>query len=461
MEKQRETPTLLSIPLELRQDVYLRLFNKWVPHQRDKYANILYVCHQTHDEGLEILLRDSKHFHTLPALLTWIQRGNPRYLRFVKSISLHAYEESMKELRNGIWNTVSMEEEEAKKTQETLDEAVKKDATAWEETYVDTLLKAGIPWPNSLESVGKPLSKIAKLRRMIKEMLSPPQEAAPSADVRQNPRISIPTLVTALQSLSGLQSIWVNTGGKSGASATSPEAYLPDQQFLLSLLVSCSRETLRELSFPAAGLTPLTFLRSMPQLRLLRFSGYSLSSPEETLEVLRSCPKLREMSIYRYPEFYDKEHNTVTSDLERHVSFTPSVLAGMHPLTVFQISHMSSQVSSHTLTLDMLDAVVGTHADSLRQIRIGADGTISDELARKILETVRDLQKVEIVEIRFKVRFEMSGLGKKELAEFVPVSALKGQMAVYRERHSKDVTVKIEDVRKEREAQFFEEERQT
>lgn len=80
-------------------------------------------------------------------------------------------------------------------------------------------------------------------------------------------------------------------------------------------------------------------------------------------------PRLDSIIIYRYPEFYGKDHAIVTSRLPEHLCFTAEVLESVQPLKRFQISHMTPRVCSENVKIPVLKAS-RAHRTSLRKLYI-------------------------------------------------------------------------------------------
>jgi hypothetical protein len=88
-----------------------------------------------------------------------------------------------------------------------------------------------------------------------------------------------------------------------------------------------------------SNLQSLTYLRHFHNLKLLNFCGYSESSPDETLSILRLLP----LQSLRIENFGDDLARVNSANL----SFTADVLARIKPLEIFSISHYDSSRSRH------------------------------------------------------------------------------------------------------------------
>jgi hypothetical protein len=118
--------------------------------------------------------------------------------------------------------------------------------------------------------------------------------------------------------------------------------------------------------------TSLHFLSDFRDLRTLDFSGFSVTEPEEILQILTRLQYLEELRIVgptqglRRRQRYGYQHRFVVQ------SFTDSVLHGMRPLKSLTICEVS--VPTHDaptfLTEEVLSALYLTHRDSLRELSI-------------------------------------------------------------------------------------------
>ena len=147
--------------------------------------------------------------------------------------------------------------------------------------------------------------------------------------------------------------------------------------------------------------TSLRFLSGLRNLRVLDFSGFSVTQPTEMLDVMSRLTHLEELKIIgplhglRRRQRYGYQHRLVVQ------SFTDSVLQGMKPLKKLTICEVA--VSTHHeptfLTEEMLKALYLTHRDSLRELTIysktSPDPSV-ESLLRAFLMSTRTLTKLSL-----------------------------------------------------------------
>lgn len=404
----------LAIPLELRLDIYQRVLNRWQPHNLNTLYSIFSVCKQTHAEAIEVSLKETRYFSGLFQLSHWVQQANPVYLEFVKSIDLRCDYRSLSALRD------LSQKEQSKGSLQLRSES------EWYERHVKLLdaageaqqLRSSSPLPSTQPRPKScnfwPPWKSFWLRERINDKPAAPGTTDQSVSIAQASQI--------FKLFSGLDRIWLilNTG-RSHHESGHRQNLAPEEQLLLDMIVT-NCQTLREFTF-FTSLIPLSFAGKLSNLRLLRFDGYSLSSPEETTSILSSLKHLNSISLYRYPEIYDADYGIATSMYSSHVSFRPECLAAIQPLVFFEISHMTSRIQSHFLTPAMVAALEKYHSGSLRKLGILDDGKIEGEFVYAILRLVR--ASLHLVDLRL-VLHTKSPLTGLDLHDYLPQNLKEG-----------------------------------
>ena len=139
---------------------------------------------------------------------------------------------------------------------------------------------------------------------------------------------------------------------------------------------------LKELDLTTNIIT-LQCLDGFRSLTSLSWSGYSWSSPQETLSVLDSLPSLD--TVHLRSSESGRGVGRRGPPRERQCSFTPDVLRGLRPLKAFGISHSKPNLPSDFLTSAMLQAL-STHRESLDNLTIicyaPVDGPTFEEIQR-------------------------------------------------------------------------------
>lgn len=408
-----QTSSFLKIPVEIRADIYLRIFNRWQPHNSGKLYGILYVCRQTHEEAIQVLLRDDRYFQSLPDFRQWVQRANPAFLGYVKSVSvdIECDNRSLATFRN-LNNMKNWSHDPAS--------GLERDESNTERLGNSSELSK----PRSyLATVPKAMRKLYTVIRRIPALTGATTAITRAGLELVDESVTIFTVHRAFKSLSGLDKLWLLIYSR--RAKTEPE-YLPcwlaDQQLLLEIISIACTTILREFTFFSA-LTPLSFVRNLENLRLLRFSGYTLSSPTDTTAILSTLKHLNSICLYRYPEHSDSDFGVDTSTYSKHVSFVPECLAAIRPLIFFEIRHSTSQIPSHFLNPAMLDALQSHHSTTLRKLWIHHDGLIPADTTASILRLIS--ASANLVNLRLVLHTdELPVVDKAELLNSLP-EALK------------------------------------
>lgn len=124
--------------------------------------------------------------------------------------------------------------------------------------------------------------------------------------------------------------------------------------------------------------TSLRFVSHLRLLRTLEFSGFSVTQPEEMVDILSRLPSLDELRIIGPPrglcrrQRYGYQHRFVVQ------SFTDSVLHGMRPLKKLSICEFCVPTYDDPtfLTNEVLKALYLTHRDSIRQLTVHSETSL-------------------------------------------------------------------------------------
>jgi hypothetical protein len=187
----------------------------------------------------------------------------------------------------------------------------------------------------------------------------------------------------ALTAIPELKKLWISLNDQSGAPVP---RYDIEQQLVLDMTAAACSKIQEFTGF--SNLLPLSYLRNFHDIRLLRFSGYSKSTPQETSDILRSLKHLDTIIIYRYPEYYDRDQAIITSELPRYLSFTPDVLERVQVLKRFEISHMTPRVPSQHVNIPILRAL-RAHKKSLRDLSIHSSYPVGEEYLEELLSFIQ------------------------------------------------------------------------
>jgi hypothetical protein len=147
--------------------------------------------------------------------------------------------------------------------------------------------------------------------------------------------------------------------------------------------------------------TSLRFLYGLRNLKILGFSGFSVTQPEELLDILTHLHYLEEMRVIGPPQGlrrrqrYGYQHRFVVQ------SFTDSVLNGMKPLkklTMCEVAVLAHDEPSF-LTEKILEAIYLTHRHSLRELTIYSETSLEpsiESLLRAFLMSTTTLAKLSM-----------------------------------------------------------------
>jgi hypothetical protein len=124
--------------------------------------------------------------------------------------------------------------------------------------------------------------------------------------------------------------------------------------------------------------TSLRFLCRLRDLNMFDFSGFSVTQPEEMLDILTHLHHLDELRIIGPPQGlrrrqrYGYQHRFVVQ------SFTDSVLHGMKPLRKLTICEVAVPTNDEPtfLTEKVLEALYLTHRDSIRELMIYSETSL-------------------------------------------------------------------------------------
>lgn len=118
------------------------------------------------------------------------------------------------------------------------------------------------------------------------------------------------------------------------------------------------------------------------------WSGYSLSTPQETLFTLNTLPSLHTLRLERWPETYEPQY--MSMDPQENLSFTSEVLQNLRPLKHFAIDHADIEFESDILTAAMLRAC-SSHRGSLAGLELLSDQFVESAVMEEILNVLSPL----------------------------------------------------------------------
>lgn len=339
-------PTFLSIPPELRQQIYSLCFDELSSREWRNRPAIASVCHQTRSEAFPMVLRE-RQFFTLGRFWTWTMKGKAELLQEITDVVLRkctvpALQDAAKESSSSLIHSghiivfsqnIDSSEPNFRRTSFTLDEG-DQCTFDWQ-----------IPPSSSITSTNDMFA-------ITRQIFS-----------------SIPNLRHALFHLDS-------------SDHRSFPGQIEFQAVFLRIVATCCPK-LSVLNV-ISDLMNLSDLQGFQNIHSLEWSGMSLSTPQETLAVLNSLPYLHTMKLTHWP--YDLHHisRVLIKEAHPHVSFTSYVLQNLEPLRHFQIKHLTAACQSMFLTAPMLGALAA-HRETLTHLDLRIDDYVEVAVMDQIL----------------------------------------------------------------------------
>jgi hypothetical protein len=218
----------------------------------------------------------------------------------------------------------------------------------------------------------------------------------------------------SFRAIGNIRKIWIIFRSSNAGADRNSDLLEKEQQLVLNMIPAACPKVQEFSFFSISNLLTLSFLAHFQDLRLLRFSGYSKSSPEETLSILKSLSNLETIMIYRYPETHPGG-NAVDPSVHSHLSFAPKVLENMQPLKSILFSHMTFRIPSDHIAVPMIHAL-RPHAESLRSLRIYTDSAVDEDVLLALLDFVAGTKLKHLcLSMRIPGRFE-----KLDVQKYLP-----------------------------------------
>lgn len=195
--------------------------------------------------------------------------------------------------------------------------------------------------------------------------------------------------------------------------------FAAEHRRFLALLTAACRE-IRDFAF-SIHTVHLIFVVQFQHLRTLQFSGYSRSSPEETLKVLRSLRNLEALVLSTVPN--PNRDKVVPPKQTIYFSIDESVIEGMWPLKSLTIKRGITNEPSPALSVSMIKAWK-RHQDSLRHLYIWTNHSLQ---AEQIMELLELTSKSHITDLTLWIPGKSEVL---DISEQIPSTVRRGQRAV-------------------------------
>ena len=371
----------LAIPLEVRLTVYGIVIDKYPPPS----LAILNVCKQIREEAFPVLLRDTKYFKRFEGFRKWIFEANPKLLEKIVDIDIRCKGDWLSAIADDLVRLEGADE-------------LRKITSRWWEAEHARHMRGSEPVEASKDALSLP--------QRIVQVISSLTHGEPSA---------IKTTWDGLSALPNVQKLWISLGR--GRGGNERRDFKIEQQLLLDV-VPAAMPNMRSFTF-FPSLISLRFLGGFTELRELRFTGYSTSTPEDTLIILRSLKRLHTLIVYRYPEFYDGDSSIVTAELPKYLSLTPDVISGLNPLRELVVYHMTSKIPSAHVTTSVVESLRLAHRESLQSLRLHSDHVIDEEVLRELLRLMSQTVHLRRLSLRLILNGHLENL---DIRPFLPAT---------------------------------------
>lgn len=353
---------LLSLPVELRLQIYEILFDKSQGYHSKSYLYPLLVCRQIRIEALPLAFQELSSFRSAQLFADWatFKRPNLGLIRFVKAIHIDAPDSTLQDLSCSF--TANMWEPNGDPKLERI----------WTE-YLSLRRTSSPRPPHRRESVV--LGAWSRLKT-----LKLPSTKSKKRRVGEDP---FTLLLQAFGAISHLRRLRLGVGAMPFDYV--PFGHLNAEQELLANIVSIRCGQLEEFVMGNA-LLRLDFLTRFQQLQHFAFAGYSKTSPDTLLSILKGLPQLNSIRI-----FFTASTESMWLGQDGVMSFTPEVLAGLNPLKKFGICTINSERSRDSfLAAPMLCALRTAHAASLKRLDLESNFAVNEEVSEEIKTVVAE-----------------------------------------------------------------------
>jgi hypothetical protein len=146
---------------------------------------------------------------------------------------------------------------------------------------------------------------------------------------------------------------------------------------------------------------PLTFIKTLPGLRKISFTGYSRNSPMETASIFSRLRHLEELEIIlpTTPKVFGGLE--LETALPKTLSLTREVIRDLRGLKSFTLRERNNQynLSPVFCTAHFIQALDSTHRPSLQHLKIDLDFTpdITTQRAIRALCSSSHLRRIDII----------------------------------------------------------------
>lgn len=409
---QASLPPFLRLPLELRIPIYEIVFDTRLAHHPDTLLSILSVCKQIREESFPVLMRQNRGFQEFPAFIAWVEKGDPRRLQHVKDMLLNMLDYPWEQFPRCLKRAASRK---VTTNDEPLDQRLTGDW--WESRYAEMVQservrtaignakksKTSVFSKTSWNKDDPVLAQKSGLMASLSGSFRVASEYLNNARTKKEEDSFIARLFNALRGIHSTRRLWMVLRREAHPY---PPMEIPDVERELVLeMLPVAMPLLEDLSV-FSGITSLSYLRGLQNLKHLKFSGYSYATPEETLSILNSLPKFESLTLHRWMEADDANEGMYTEKLYQYQSITPTVIQNLKPLKSFSVTHFGQNNQSVYINSPMLNAALASkqHRQSLREVRISSNLVIDKDICDEFLRLLQGLDRLEVLYAQLDVR---------------------------------------------------------
>ncbi|KAF2093600.1 hypothetical protein NA57DRAFT_61308 [Rhizodiscina lignyota] len=383
MRDQSCTLSLLEIPAELRLQIYEAVLwrpeEEWevrraergrkkylfkatgyitIPPSRKVDKSLLHVCRQTRAEYLPLLLARQRRFGNLQDLCILVENA-PICIHFVRDVRFGVGSKSLQWLMRSRDHLIPRLNLAFSSNVSVQDHS---NISRWQDRYEQLLEK---DYQLLIRKKPTPYSRI------ITSFLDLPFELikGPVLGIRAHPIESRweGAIATLWNSFTKLENVSSFTLGMGGSHPKGADIWRAEQRLLIEMLTAAV-PGLRKLSIYSTPM-PLTYLEGFAKLEHLTFTGFSESTPSETLQILNALPCLTSIELRWDQAAYDRSQKPRW--IGDKFSFTPDVLKGLKPLTSFGISCYEEYIGARYIGSNAaMFHALSAHLQTLRSLKL-------------------------------------------------------------------------------------------
>jgi hypothetical protein len=295
----REKPrSFLDLPAEIRMHIYQMLLENTRPYYKS-YYNLTLTCQTVRCEALPVILKASSFSKkSLRRFIQWVTKGRPEHLELVRDIHITLTEECYL----GIARSSHLSEDPSNFEAGT--------ESWWDARYGQL--------PEQPQETQESLPNVEDLDLDLESSI-------------------ISSIWKSLCSVRNINSIWICSVDIQHFPYKDSSQKFPSERQIIFEMLSSACPNLLSL-YVNSELHSLNYLQNFSKLKDLAFTGFSMTSPEKTLSILRSLESLDSIRIR------SRRLLRVSVDPRIVHSLTPDVLGRIHPLKSYRAFEFSMPI---------------------------------------------------------------------------------------------------------------------